>query len=161
MKKIAYLAIVAISASGCAIQPQSGNYTQAGSVQQHLMAVDSAKQVYSIYPASSTRLVLSQSAEDSFGRSLIAQLRRSGYAVVHAPSSKLAHPQKAVEGSPLSYTVDHLDALYFVRVRVGSSELSRAYQHNATATPASPWALRTVMPEQPSSASPAGRASHE
>ncbi|WP_262966693.1 hypothetical protein [Methylobacter psychrophilus] len=109
------------------------------------LAADAIKQLQIQYPPAHTTFNIGQPVlkTDSFGTSLVLQMREKGYAVqTFAPTQ----PAAALTGLSTHYTVDQPGAclvtgLYRVQLTVGKAILTRAYTAgNNTAIPAGAWA---------------------
>ncbi|NOT13724.1 MAG: hypothetical protein HOP23_18185 [Methylococcaceae bacterium] len=109
------------------------------------LAADAIKQLQTLYPPARTKFNIGQSVPktDSFGTSLVFQMREKGYAVQTLDSSQ---PAEALDGISTLYTVDKpasslFAGLYRVQLTVGKTILTRAYTAgNDTAIPAGAWA---------------------
>ena len=108
------------------------------------LAADAIKQLQALYPPAHTQFNIGQPVPktDSFGTSLVLQMREKGYAVQTYDSTQPA----AVAGLNTHYTVDKpasslFRGLYRVQLTVGKATLTRAYTAgNNTAVPAGAWA---------------------
>jgi hypothetical protein len=106
------------------------------------MAADAIKQLQTLYPPAQTKFNIAQPVPktDSFGTSLVFEMREKGYAVQIVDSTQPA------EGLSTLYTVDKpasslFAGLYRVQLTVGKAILTRAYTAgNNTAIPAGAWA---------------------
>ena len=133
-----------VTASCASTQSQFGNFIQeTRAEQQGSLALDAVKQLLQLYPPAKNRLAISQTTDDGFGRAFVRALRRDGFAVAEHESGPPADDELAV-----TYTVDRLDALFLVRLRVISRTetvtLARAYSHDEVAVrPAGAWARQT------------------
>ena len=109
------------------------------------LAADAIKQLQTLYPPAHTKFNIGQPVPktDSFGTSLVLQMREKGYAVqTYDPTQ----PAEALAGLSTHYTVDKpasslFAGLYRVQLTVGKAILTRAYTAgNNTAIPAGAWA---------------------
>ena len=108
------------------------------------LAADAIKQLQALYPPAQTQFNIGQPVPktDSFGTSLVLQMREKGYAVQAYDPTQPA----AVAGLSTHYTVDKPESslfrgLYRVQLTVGKATLTRAYTAgNNTAVPAGAWA---------------------
>ncbi|MDD5266629.1 MAG: hypothetical protein PHO08_05820 [Methylococcales bacterium] len=106
------------------------------------LAADAIKQLQTLYPPAHTKFNIGQPVPktDSFGTSLVLQMRENGYAV------QTLDPTQPAEGLSTHYTVDKpasslFAGLYRVQLTVGKAILTRAYTAgNNTAIPAGAWA---------------------
>ena len=72
--------ILLLLALGACATPY-GNYTKIADPDYRHMAGDAVHKLVTLYPPASTKLEISQSATDPFGKDLIEKLRTSGYAL--------------------------------------------------------------------------------
>ena len=109
------------------------------------LAADAIKQLQTLYPPAQTKFNIDQPVPktDSFGTSLVFQMREKGYAVqTYDP----IQPAEGLNGISTLYTVDKpasslFSGLYRVQLTVGKAILTRAYTAgNNTAIPAGAWA---------------------
>ena len=130
------------SLSGCAIV-RNEHFTTAVPVELgNSLAADAIKQLQTLYPPAHTKFNIGQPVPktDSFGTSLVLQMREKGYAV------QTYDPTQPAEGLSTLYTVDKpasslFAGLYRVQLTVGKAILTRAYTAgNNTAIPAGAWA---------------------
>ena len=106
------------------------------------LAADAIKQLQTLYPPAHTKFNIGQPVPktDSFGTSLVLQMREKGYAV------QIDDPTQPAEGLSTLYTVDKpasslFAGLYRVQLTIGTAILTRAYTAgNNTAIPAGAWA---------------------
>ena len=106
------------------------------------LAADAIKQLQTLYPPAHTKFNIGQPVPktDSFGTSLVFQMREKGYAV------QIVDPTQPAEGLSTLYTVDKpasslFAGLYRVQLTVGKAILTRAFMAgNNTAIPAGAWA---------------------
>ena len=109
------------------------------------LAADAIKQLQTLYPPAHTKFNIGQPVPktDSFGTSLVLQMREKGYAVQTVDPTQAS---EAVAGLSTHYTVDKpvsslFAGLYRVQLTVGKAILTRAYTAgNNTAIPAGAWA---------------------
>jgi hypothetical protein len=109
------------------------------------LAADAIKHLQTLYPPAHTKFNIGQPVPktDSFGSSLVFQMREKGYAVQTVDST---HPAEGLDGLSTLYTVDKpasslFAGLYRVQLTVGKAILTRAYTAgNNTAIPAGAWA---------------------
>ncbi len=134
------------SLSGCATVRNDHFTTPVPVELGNSLAADAIKQLQSLYPPAQTKFNIGQPVPktDSFGTSLVFELREKGYAV---QEYNLTQPVvEAVNGLSLQYVVDRpasslFQGLYRVQLRVGKVILTRAYTAgNNTANPAGAWA---------------------
>jgi hypothetical protein len=130
------------SLSGCAAVRNDHFTTPVPAELDHSLAADAIKQLQTLYPPAHTKFNIDQPVPktDSFGTSLVFQMREKGYAVQIVDSTQPA------EGLSTLYTVDKpasslFAGLYRVQLIVGKAILTRAYTAgNNTAIPAGAWA---------------------
>lgn len=150
MRKIAFLAVLAIGLAGCAtIGPATtyGNFTQSvPAAFNQTMADDAAKQLVAVYPPASTQLDLQHATQDAFGVALVESLRIKGYAILEfKPTAQVASivtNEPANTSKPLRYVVDQAESnLYRLTLLVGNQSLTRAYAtaQNGALYPAGAW----------------------
>ena len=132
------------SLSGCATV-RNEHFTTAVPVELgNSLAADAIKQLQALYPPAQTQFNIGQPVpkNDSFGTSLVLQMREKGYAVQAYDPTQPA----AVAGLSTHYTVDKPESslfrgLYRVQLTVGKATLTRAYTDgNNRAVPAGAWA---------------------
>jgi hypothetical protein len=132
------------SLSGCAaVRNDDLTATTVPAELGNSLAADAIKQLQTLYPPAHTQFNIGQPVPktDSFGTSLVLQMREKGYAVqTYDPT------QPAAAGLGTHYTVDKpasslFAGLYRVQLTVGKAILTRAYTAgNNTAIPAGAWA---------------------
>ena len=140
-----FTAAFAISVlAGCATSPAPasyGNFVQAAAAaDSRAMADDVASKLAAIYPPARTRFALQQETPDAFGISLVAQLRKRGYAVAEFRKTAIAAaPPKASSsrgGEPMTFALAYIvdqpleEPLYRITVVVDMQNLSRLYRLN-------------------------------
>ena len=131
--------------SGCAMIQNEPFMTQVPAELSNSMAADATKHLQTLYPPAHTTFNIGQPVPktDSFGTSLVFEMREKGYAV---QEYNLTQPVGAVNGLSLQYAVDRpasslFTGLYRVQLTVGKAILTRAYTAgNNTAIPAGAWA---------------------
>ena len=109
------------------------------------LAADAIKQLQALYPPAQTQFNIGQPVPktDSFGTSLVLQMREKGYAVQIVDPTQ---PAAALAGLSTHYTVDKpasslFAGLYRVQLTVGKAILTRAYTAgNNMAITAGAWA---------------------
>ena len=133
------------SLSGCAaVRNDHFSTTPVPVALGNSLAADAIKQLQALYPPAQTQFNIGQPVPktDSFGTSLVLQMRKKGYAVQAYDPTQPA----AVAGLSTHYTVDKpasslFRGLYRVQLTVGKAILTRAYTAgNNTAVPAGAWA---------------------
>ena len=82
MRKIAFVAVLALALTGCATTSPYGNYLQSATVDQQKLAGEAVKQLATLWPPAKTRFELQQATPDTFGAGLVKELRESGYAIL-------------------------------------------------------------------------------
>ena len=133
------------SLSGCATVRNDHFTTPVPVELGNSLAADAIKQLQTLYPPAHTKFNIGQPVPetDSFGTSLVLQMREKGYAVQIVDPTQ---PAEAVSGLSILYTVDKpasslFAGLYRVQLIVGKAILTRAYTaKNNTAIPAGAWA---------------------
>ena len=118
-----------VLASGCA---HTGNLAQIPAPQAERLAQDTAAAMRVVWPAASTPLAVNERADEPYLSTLVAELRKAGYAIEPAPA-----------GTPaaLSYVVDRPDPTHYrVRIQAGERSLQRLYgTQGGVLQPASAW----------------------
>ena len=130
------------SLSGCAAIRNDHFTTPVPAELGNSLAADAIKQLQTLYPPAHTKFNIGQPVPetDSFGTSLVLQMREKGYAV------QTYDPTQPAEGLSTLYTVDKpasslFTGLYRVQLTVGKAILTRAYTAgNNMAIPAGAWA---------------------
>ena len=154
MRKIAFVAVLALALSGCATNSPYGNHLQSASVDQQKLAGEAVKQLVVLWPPAKTRLELQQVTPDAFGAALVKGLRDSGYALVEFnPAAAKTNASAASAPSPtvvapasasllLRYVLDQAGApnLYHLTLMVGNQSISRPYlEQDGALVPAGYW----------------------
>lgn len=160
MRKIAFLALLALALGGCATtasQSPYGNFVQSAALDQQKLATEAVQQLATLYVPARTRLELQQPTPDPFGQALVKALRDKGYALLEfvpagspSPASAAsqpspAAPQAAPGGLPLRYVLDQAgdSNLYRLTLMVGNQSITRAYlAQNGVFAPAGSWARK-------------------
>lgn len=156
MAKFAILALLAIGLVGCIppLEPYGNFVGNAPASLNETLAVDTVKQLETLYPPASTRFDLGQATPDTYGTLLVESLRAKGYALLEfkpAPTTETTQQEPtaadSLPGLSLRYVLDAPDTdstnLYRVMVMVGSTSLSRAYVvQNGLVFPAGAWARK-------------------
>ena len=133
------------SLSGCATVRNDHFTTPVPVELGNSLAADAIKQLQTLYPPAHTKFNIDQPVPktDSFGTSLVFQMREKGYAVqAYDPTQS----SEAVAGLSTHYTVDMpasslFTGLYRVQLTLGKAILTRAYTAgNNMAIPAGAWA---------------------
>lgn len=100
------------------------------------MVEDATRQLVSLYPPASTRLVFAHAVADTFGNQLVEKLRSQGYALQEqtAQASTPVEPgtadhTKELAGTTFDYVLDTVGSprLYRITLNVGRQTISRAY----------------------------------
>jgi type IV secretion system protein TrbH len=133
------------SLSGCATVRNEHFTTAVPAELGNSLAADAIKQLQTLYPPAHTKFNIDQPVPktDSFGTSLVFQLREKGYAVQIIDPTQ---PAQGLAGISTHYTVDQpasslFAGLYRVQLTVGKAILTRAYTAgNNMAIPAGAWA---------------------
>jgi type IV secretion system protein TrbH len=145
MNRLLITALFLGGLSGCATDRNEHLTTVVPVELGNSMAADAIKHLQTLYPPAQTKFNIGQPVPktDSFGTSLVFEMREKGYAV---QEYNLTQPAGAVNGLSLQYAVDRpasslFAGLYRVQLRVGKAILTRAYTAgNNTAIPAGAWA---------------------
>ena len=135
--------------NGCATQPY-GNFIQNPSTTySKVMADDVTAQIVRLYPAANTQFNLRHVVNDSFGHTLIENLRLAGFAVQEATRQPIQHQifaaphqpdTESQKGLALSYIIDQSGDLYHVKLMIDDMRLSRAFAVQADSIhPAGLW----------------------
>lgn len=143
MRKIAFVAVLALALAGCATNSLYGNHLQSATVDQQKLADEAVKQLAVLWPPAMTRFELQHVTPDAFGAALVKGLRDSGYALVEfspeaakanasvasAPSPAVVAPASATKSLPLRYVLDQAGApnLYRLTLTVGDQSITRPY----------------------------------
>jgi hypothetical protein len=144
--KLLLLTFLLVSAlSGCITMPSDPFTTPVSVELGNSLATDAMKQLETLYPPAHTTFNMSQpvTETDSFGTSLVFQMREKGYAVQLINAKE---PATVMAGLSTQYTVDKPASngyanLYRVQLVVGKTTLTRAYSDgNNAAIPAGAWA---------------------
>ena len=145
MNSLLVTLILVSGLSGCITMP-SDHFTTPVSVELgNSLATDTMKRLEALYPPAHTTFNISQpvSETDSFGTSLVFQMREKGYAVQF---NNTKEPAAVMAGLSTYYTIDKpasngYAGLYRVQLVVGKATLTRAYSdENNSAIPAGAWA---------------------
>lgn len=157
MRTLTCMLFVVSALSGCATTSKPDSYGNfilarggAAMADEGTMANDVAQKLAATYPPARTRFTLQHDSSDAFGSSLVAQLRRSGYAMAEfrrsssdgRPPAKAAATTDLPADLALAYIVDQplAEPLYRVTIVVDSQSLSRLYRANAgSLVPAGAW----------------------
>ena len=129
--------VVVLLMAGCAVKTEQNfnfapNLTQ---VEQQQIVSDTVKKLAELYLPAKTRLNL-QVTEDTFGISLVHDLREQGYAIQEQALNSPNDPS----GLQLRYILDQADDFYRMTVMIGSDSLSRPYsKENGVLTAAGCW----------------------
>jgi hypothetical protein len=145
MNRLFITAFLLSSLSGCATDRNAHFIAPVPVELGSSLAADAIKQLQTLYPPAQTKFNLGQPVPkmDSFGTSLVFEMRQKGYAIQEVSPVEPAEP---LSGLSLTYAVDRpasnlIAGLYRVQLRVGKAILTRAYtDKNNTATPAGAWA---------------------
>lgn len=135
--KSSVLMLIVLMIAGCAVKTEQNfnfalNLTQ---VEQQQIVSDTVKKLTELYLPAKTRLSF-QANEDTFGISLLHDLREQGYEVQEQTQNT---PNDSI-GLQVRYILDQAGDLYRVTVMVGSDSLSRPYsEQNAVLTAAGFW----------------------
>lgn len=152
MRILAFVACVITALAGCATRsalPLYGNYANGPvAAEEKAMADDVAGKLAATYPPARTRFTLQHNTPDAFGISLVALLRKKGYAMgefrqpsVGAPLEAPRAKEQPVDLS-LAYIVDQPleEPFYRVTVLVNGQTLSRLYRSkDGSVSPAAYW----------------------
>jgi len=144
MNRLVVIFFFLSSLSGCAAVRNERFTTPVPVALGNSLAADAIKQLQALYPPAQTQFNIGQPVpkNDSFGTSLVLQMREKGYAVQTYDSTQ----PSAVAGLNTHYTVDKpasslFRGLYRVQLTVGKATLTRAYTDgNNRAVPAGAWA---------------------
>jgi hypothetical protein len=146
MNRLCFVTLFLLSGlSGCATDRNAHFTTPVPVELGSSLAADAIKQLQTLYPPAQTKFNLGQPVPktDSFGTSLVFELRQKGYAIQEVSPME---PSEPLSGLSLTYTVDRpasslIQGLYRVQLKVGKAILTRAYtDKNNTANPAGAWA---------------------
>lgn len=145
MNRLVVIFLLLSSLSGCAAVRNEHFTTPVTAELGNSLAADAIKQLQTLYPPAHTTFNIGQAVPetDSFGTSLVLQMREQGYAVQTLDPTQSA---QALDGLSTLYTVDKpasslFSGLYRVQLTVGKTILTRGYTtSNNTAIPAGAWA---------------------
>jgi len=149
MRKIAFVAVLALALTGCATTSPYGNYLQSATVDQQKLAGEAVKQLATLFE-------LQQATPDAFGAGLVKELRESGYALLEfnpeaakakaSASTEAAPaveaPASATKALPLRYVLDQAGTsnLYRLTLTVGNQSITRPYlEQDGALVPAGYW----------------------
>ncbi|MFH0783561.1 MAG: conjugal transfer protein TrbH [Pseudomonadota bacterium] len=130
------LIVIVLLIAGCAVKTeQNFNFApKLTQVEQQQIVSDAVKKLGELYLPAKTRLNF-QATEDTFGISLIHDLRDQGYAI-----DEIQDTPNDPSGLQLRYILDQAGDLYRVTVMIGSDSLSRPYsEQNGMLTAAGCW----------------------
>ncbi|WP_115710970.1 conjugal transfer protein TrbH [Legionella sainthelensi] len=131
MKKLSVL-LAAVLLSSCASM-RYGNFTQMSVGRDAYLAADAATQLMRVYPPAQNTFCIGQAVNDSFGLSLIQNLRKKGYGINEnqCPRNK----------ANFFYVLDELKPQnYRISLFVGMQTLSRVYaKSHENIIPVSAW----------------------
>lgn len=151
MRKIAFIAVLALALTGCATTSPYGNYLQSATVDQQKLASEAVKQLATLWPPAKTRFELQQATPDAFGAGLVKELRESGYALLEfnpeaakakASAEAVEAPASATKALPLRYVLDQAGTsnLYRLTLTVGNQSITRPYlEQDGALVPAGYW----------------------
>lgn len=131
------LVVIVLLIAGCAVKTaQNFNFApMLTPVEQQQIVSDTVKKLTELYLPAKTRLNF-QATEDTFGISLVHDLRDQGYAIEEQALNSPNDPSS----QQLRYILDQADDLYRITVMIGSDSLSRPYsQENGVLTAAGCW----------------------
>jgi hypothetical protein len=137
--KLLFLLPLMLTLLGCATM-QPGKQTNASLSLNKAMTKDSVNALVHLYPPANTGIYITQSAKDSFGLTLIQNMRQRGYSINQSPISRTNRPSSS--DLVLYYMVDEpiKGSLYRVTLIAGHQSLSRAYKIKDNAiTPLGVW----------------------
>ena len=128
--------VIVLLMAGCAVKTeQNFNFApKLTQVEQQQIVSDTVKKLAELYLPAKTRLSF-QANEDTFGVSLVHDLREQGYAIDETQDTP-----NDPSGLQLRYILDQADDLYRVTVMIGNDSLSRPYsEENGVLTAAGCW----------------------
>ncbi|MFH0781518.1 MAG: conjugal transfer protein TrbH [Pseudomonadota bacterium] len=134
--KRSVLMVIVLLIAGCAVKTeQNFNFApKLTQMEQQQIVSDTVKKLAELYLPAKTRLSF-QTNEDTFGISLVHDLREQGYAIDETQDT----PDDP-SGLQLRYILDQADDLYRVTVMIGNDSLSRPYsEENGVLTAAGCW----------------------
>ncbi len=129
--------VVVLLMAGCAVKTEQNlnfapELTQA---EQQQIVTDTVEKLAELYLPAKTRLSF-QTNKDTFGISLVHDLREQGYEIQERTQNSPNDPS----GLQLRYILDQAGDLYRVTVMIGSDSLSRPYsEENGVLTAAGYW----------------------
>lgn len=132
-----FLMVIVLLIAGCVVKTEQNfqltpKLTQ---VEQQQIVNDTVKKLIELYPPAKTRLRF-QANEDTFGISLLHDLREEGYEIQEQSQNTPNDPS----GLQVRYILDQAGDLYRVTVMIGSNSLSRPYsEENGVLTAAGFW----------------------
>ncbi len=132
-----FLVVIVFLIAGCAVKTEQ-NFNLAPKltqVEQQQIVSDTVRKLTEFYLPAKTRLSV-QAFEDTFGISLLHNLREQGYEVQEQTQNT---PNDSI-GLQVRYILDQAGDLYRVTVMIGSNSLSRPYsEQNGVLTAAGCW----------------------
>jgi len=131
------LVVIVLLMTGCAVKTaQNFNFApKLTQVEQQQIASDTVKKLTELYLPAKNRLSFLV-PEDSFGISLVHDLREQGYEVQEQTLNSPNEPS----GLQVRYILDQVGDLYRVTVMIGDDSLSRPYsEQNGVLTAAGCW----------------------
>ena len=135
--KRSVLMVIVLLIAGCAVKSeQNCNFApKLTQVEQQQIVSDTVKKLTELYLPAKTRLSF-QVTKDTFGISLVHDLREEGYAIVEKTQDTPNDPSVL----QLRYILDQAGDLYRVTVIIGNDSLSRPYSlQNGVLTAAGCW----------------------
>lgn len=154
MRALITLVFAVIGLAGCASRHAPGvlgNFIQAPvQANDRMMADDVASKLGALYAPARSSIKMQQATPDVFGATLIAALRRKGYALAEfdvaegerKADREAAAPPATAGNLALAYVVDQplQSDVYRVTVHINDQSLSRLYQaKDGTLVPAGYW----------------------
>ena len=131
------LVVIMLVMAGCAVTREQNinfapNLTQES---QQKIVNDTVKKLTELYLPAKTRLSV-QGSKDTFGISLLQELRYQGYQIQEQTLNSLRDPS----GLQLRYILDQTDELYRLTIMIGTDSLSRPYtEENGVILPTGYW----------------------
>ena len=131
------LVVIMLVMAGCAVtREQNINFApNLGQENQQRIVTDTVKKLTELYPPAKTRINI-QGARDTFGSSLLQELRNQGYQIQEQTLNSLRDPS----GLQLRYILDQTGELYRLTIMIGTDSLSRPYtEENGVILPTGYW----------------------
>ena len=131
------LVVIMLVMAGCAVtQEQNINLAQNLTQEnQQKIVSDTVKKLTELYPPAKNRITI-QEAKDTFGSSLLQELRNQGYQIQEQTHNSPHDPT----GLELRYILDQTGDFYRLTIMIGTDSLSHPYaEENGVILPTGYW----------------------